>query len=131
MGFLQKKEEVSQDVEKDNILDQDLQLLQKEKSNEDLMELKALKQKIMRKQLDIQDHVYYLKRPAVKESHFTTIVLLNSLYKSVMLTNGLEPDSGSSPEYILVRDRINNSIKGIPEVQEAIQLLKENHMKFT
>ena len=95
------------------------------------MELKALKQKIIRKQLDIQDHVYYLKRPAVKENHFTTIVLLNSLYKSVMLTHGLEPDSGSSPEYILMRDRINNSIKGIPEVQEAIELLKENHMKFT
>ena len=48
-----------------------------------------------------------------------------------MLTHGLEPDSGSSAEYILMRERINNSIKGIPEVQEAIELLKENHIKFT
>ena len=49
MGFLQKKEEVSHDIDKENILDQEVQLFKKEKSNEDLMELKALKQKIMRK----------------------------------------------------------------------------------
>ena len=81
--------------------------------------------------MTIQDHVYYLSNPAVKENQFVTIVVLNSLYKKVMIVNGLEPDSGSSTEYMMMRDKINSQMKGIPEVQEALQTLKENHASFT
>ena len=51
---------------------------------------------------------------------FVTIVVLSSLYKKVMTSHGLEPDSGSSVEYIVQREKINNSIKGISEVQDAV-----------
>ena len=81
---------------------------EKRKRDDYEAEISQLKIRINNNDLTIKEHLYFLKRDAVKENSFSTITLLNGLYKKLQEQHGIfDRDDLFRGGNILKRQKIN------------------------
>ena len=84
-----------------------------------------MKIRIKRDDLEIREHLYYLKRPAILQNSFSVVTLLTSLFKKLQEQQGIsDRDDLNRGANVIKRQNINNYLRSSPEVVAAIEAMR-------
>ena len=85
-----------------------------------------MKIRISEKNLSLSDHLEYLRKPIVINSPKSIIILLNSLFKKLLLNEGIMlEDDVNRPEYAAELSKVRKILKESKEVKESLRYLSE------
>ena len=91
----------------------------------DSPELKELRQRIIDKNLTLQDHLNYLRLPSVQKNFKAMIIILNSFHKKLVNNEGVALDDDLNRETNMkVNLRIRKILKETKEVRATINTLE-------
>lgn len=97
----------------------------------EMSSLHTLKIRISDKNLSLQEHMEYLRKPEIFKNSKSVVILLNSLFKTLIVNEGIHPDDDI---YRIVnekgRQKVIKILKNQKEIRDALESLKNQRHEF-